>query len=98
MRVRILPGAVLALAMGGPAAAAVSGYWQSASELHAILGRNEVADALRQQPVEAATRVGPDIWELRSRDCSLRVTVETEAVSRPGKQPFRLRLGRASCR
>ena len=93
-----LAAAGLALTVAGPAGAAVSGYWQSASELQAILGRNELADALRQQPVEAVTRVAPDIWEVRSRDCSLRVTVEKEAVSRPGKQPFRLRLGRASCR
>lgn len=88
----------LTVALVSPAAAAVSGYWESASEIHAIMGRNDVADALRQQPIESVTRVAPDVWELRSRNCALRATVIKDPPTQTGKRQFQLRIGRAACR
>lgn len=91
-------GLALMAALASPAGAAVSGYWESASEIHAIMGHPEVSEGLRQQPIVSVTRAAPDHWEVRSRDCALRATVIKDPPSRTGKQQFQLRIGRAACR
>lgn len=80
-----------------PAAAALSGYWDSAKILHAILGDNRLADALRQQPVERIEKTA-DGYAVSSRDCSVQVKVESVAPDRPGPTRHSIRIGKSRCR
>ncbi|NGM46318.1 hypothetical protein G5B31_12305 [Rhodobacter sp. SGA-6-6] len=73
----IFAAALLALA-AAPATAALSGFYDSAEQIGTILGSSEVADALRQAPVdkleyEGSTADGLLEWEIESRDCELSV-------------------------
>lgn len=79
-----------------PVSAALSGYWDSAKVIHAILGSAQVADALRQQPVERIERT-QDGYRLHSRDCRVDVRVTRTAADRPGPGSFGLGIGRGDC-
>lgn len=85
----ILAAALLALA-AAPATAALSGFYDSAEQIGTILGSSEVADALRQAPVdkleyEGSTADGLLEWEIESRDCELSVYLRAaEAASADG--------------
>ena len=72
--------AAIAFASAQPAVAALSGYYDSAEKITAILADGRIADLLRQAPLRAIRQTGtaPDgseEWTLRTRDCSLRVMV-----------------------
>ena len=61
-----------------PASAALSGYYDSAEQIGAILSSSQVADALAQMPVEKleherTTSDGMQEWAVESRDCDLSV-------------------------
>lgn len=90
-------GLIAAGTLSQPARAALSGYWESSKVLHAILGRNEVADALRQQPISSieTTRSG---YRLKSRDCTVDVTVERQNTRRPGPGNMKIMVGNGRCR
>lgn len=85
-----------------PSAAALSGFYDSAEKIAAILATPEVADTLRQAPVQAVEQVGTrkdgaEEWRLRSRDCDLKVTLVATPPKGPGKTTWRIKsLG--SCR
>lgn len=88
---------LLSFAAASPAMAALSGYWQSSKEIHAILGSNDVADALRQQPVVSIVDIG-DGYRLQSRDCVVDVEIDRQEPGQPGALTFRIIVGKASCR
>ncbi len=71
--------ALAATAVAAPAFSAVSGYWSSSKVLHAILGESRVADALRQQPIEAISKTDSG-YRVESRDCAREVTGERWAL------------------
>lgn len=84
--------ALLALA-AAPAAAAVSGFHDSAEQIGTLLGSGEVADALRQAPVdkleyEGSTADGLLEWEIESRDCELSVYLRAEDPASAGGEPM----------
>jgi hypothetical protein len=83
-------------ALTATTSAALSGYWETSKTLHAILGRNDVADALKQQPIESiiATENG---YRIKSRDCSVEVRVDRKQASKPGPGGFRIRVGHGRC-
>jgi hypothetical protein len=93
---RILIAAATIAALTGTASAALSGYWETSKTLHAILGRNGVADALKQQPIESitATETG---YRIKSRDCTVDVRVDRKQSSKPGPSGFRIHVGHARC-
>lgn len=88
--------AVIMAAAASPAAAALSGYWDSSKVIHAILGHDGVADALRQQPIESITR-NETGYQIRSRDCRVDVAVDRMAPDGPGAARFSLTIGRGHC-
>lgn len=95
----IVLAATLAAALAAaatPVSAALSGYWDSAKVIHAILGSAQVADALRQQPVERIERT-QDGYRLHSRHCRVDVRVTRTAADRPGPGSFGLGIGRGDC-
>lgn len=61
--------------------AAVSGFYDSAAQIDAIMSDVAVADALHQAPVTMLmladpTESGAQIWEVTSANCSLKVQVD----------------------
>lgn len=73
----------LALTLAAPslAQAALSGFYDSAAKMQAIMSDGGVADALHQAPVTMLMRVDPadgaaEIWEVTSADCTLKVQVD----------------------
>ncbi|KFI31542.1 hypothetical protein CDV50_01815 [Haematobacter massiliensis] len=83
--------------LGSPAMARMSGFYESAEIIHAILGDNQVADGLRQQPIESIARTR-DGYVVQSQNCSVGVVVETRRADRPGRDNFSLRVQRGRCR
>lgn len=97
MRLHLIAAAA-AIALTGPAAAATSGYWDSARVLHAILDSDQVADGLRQQPIHSISRTRDGGYVVQSENCSVGVSVARERASRPGRDDFSLRIARGRCR
>ena len=91
----LVAAAILAIA-ATPASAALSGYWDSSKVIHAILGNDRVADALRQQPIESIART-ENGYQIRSQDCSVEVRVNRTAPDRPGPTRFSLSIGAGQC-
>jgi hypothetical protein len=83
-------------ALTSTASAALSGYWETSKVLHAILGRNDVADALKQQPIESIMSTGSG-YRIKSRDCSVDVRVDRKQASKPGLGGFRIHVGHSRC-
>lgn len=93
---KFLAAASVALVVATPAFAAVSGYWDSSKVIHAILGNDRVADALRQQPIESVTST-ENGYQIASQDCRVDVQVNRIAPDRPGPVRFSLNIGQGQC-
>ena len=93
---RLTIAAATMAALTGTASAALSGYWETSKTLHAILGRNDVADALKQQPIESITSTESG-YRIKSRDCSVEVRVDRKQSSKPGPGGFRIHVGHTRC-
>jgi hypothetical protein len=102
---RSLPRLVLAASLvvaAAPAFALMSPYYETATILQDILGNGTVADALKQQSVTSITLTGENVWELKSQECSVSVTVEfvQAAADNPamgGGPDFDIKVGTGSC-
>jgi hypothetical protein len=91
----IVAAATLAIA-ATPLSAALSGYWDSTKIIHAILGDDRVADALKQQPVDSIVRTEGG-YQIESRDCHVDIRVNRIAPGRPGPTRFTLSIGGGQC-
>ncbi len=94
---------VILLLSATPSFAALSGYYDSAEKIGAILGSSEVADALHQAPVRAVENIGSskshhDLWVVRTRDCDLKVELIPRKPSggMVGKTTYKVKLA-GSC-
>ncbi|QRZ13661.1 hypothetical protein JWJ88_19585 [Paracoccus methylovorus] len=87
--------AILAIT-AAPASAALSGYWDNSKIIHATLGNDMVADALKQQPVESITSTESG-YQIQSQDCRVDVQVTRTAPDRPGPTRFSLKIGKGQC-
>lgn len=92
---------VLALVAGSPAAAMVSGFYDSAEKIGTILSSGAVADALHQAPIGAisntgTTKAGGDEWTVRSQACDLVVVLTAEPLPEGmvGKQTYSLSIAK----
>lgn len=86
----IIASALMAPAL--PASAALSGYWDSSKILHAVLGDNRLADALKQQPIERIEKTAEG-YEVSSRDCTVQVRVTSSVPDHPGPTRHTLSIG-----
>lgn len=71
----------LTLAVPSVSQAALSGFYDSAAKMQAIMSDAEVADALHQAPVTMLMQVdsadgAAEVWEVTSADCTLKVQVD----------------------
>ncbi len=83
------------LLASAPASAALSGFYDSAEQITAIISSSDVADAARQLPIEAVTRTatrddGVQEWTVKTHGCALKVYLKPVPPSGPGKTTYRL--------
>jgi hypothetical protein len=95
--------AALLIVAAGPAAAALSPYYQSLAEIERILGDPRLAEALPgQQAIISITTTGTDVYEIRTDRCTVTVTIvdippkEGEPIM-VGARQFDLQFGAGSC-
>lgn len=96
MKVVIIATATLAL-LAAPASAALSGYHDSAEQIITIVQSAEVADALRQAPIESIDRKGSRSdgaikWEVETSDCDLDVYLTPVKVDGAGKTTYQVEV------
>ncbi len=82
-------------ALPSPAAAALSGYYDSAERIATILSSSMVADAVGQAPVGSISNTGTrkdgaSEWQVRTQDCDLTVYLIPVVPEGPGKTTYRL--------
>lgn len=90
MRFLLLPALALAAT---PSLAAVSGFYDSQEQIQAIFASPDVADRLRQMPVEELKFEGEQKdglikWEVESRACDLDVFLRPVAPTGVGKTTY----------
>lgn len=90
----ILAAAALLALTPTSAFAALSGFYDSAEQITAILSDSEIADALRQAPIGQIANTGTrddgaHEWQIRTQDCDLTVYLIPVAPSGPGKTTYR---------
>lgn len=78
-----------------PASAALSGFYDSAEQITAIISSSDVADAARQQPIDAITRTatrddGVQEWTVKTHRCELKVHLKPVPPSGLGKTTYLL--------
>ena len=78
--------------------AALPPYWQRAAEIKAIFESNDVANALKDRPVDRVERIGEDSYQLQSGACKLEVRIIGEKQNMPGPRKFTLRVGKPACK
>lgn len=76
-----------------PSLAALSGFYDSQEQIQAIFAAPEVADALRQMPVDGLEfkgqrKDGLIKWEVESQDCDLDVLLKPTPPSGVGKTTY----------
>jgi hypothetical protein len=87
---------------GSPAFALMSPYYESATVIERILGDGSLADSLKQQAVTSIVETAPDVWEIKTEDCT--ITVNVVDVPPPADEPamvggrnFDVKFGTPSC-
>lgn len=91
----LLSATLLSATLATPAAAALSGYYDSAEKIGTILSSSVVADAVRQAPIGAITNTGTrkdgaSEWQVRTQDCDLLVYLIPVLPDGPGKTTYKL--------
>lgn len=101
-RLRPLMAAGLALAplvfTAATAQAALPPYWQRAAEIKAILEDGDVANALKDEPVDAVEWSSDDLYKVRAGVCTLDVRIVSDPQDMPGPRKFHLEIGKPGCR
>jgi hypothetical protein len=87
--------ALVFTALASPAAAALSGYYDSAEKIATILSSSAVADAVRQAPVGSISNTGTrkdgaSEWQVRTQECDLTVYLIPVLPEGPGKTTYLL--------
>ncbi|MDI6838027.1 MAG: hypothetical protein QMD99_20250 [Rhizobiaceae bacterium] len=94
---RRMIAAVIATALATPAAAALSGFYDSAERINTILSSSDVANAVRQAPVGAISNTGTrkdgaSEWQVRTQECDLTVYLVPIPPEGTGKTTYRVEV------
>ncbi|WP_416795577.1 hypothetical protein [Ciceribacter azotifigens] len=89
--------AVIATALATPAAAAFSGFYDSAERINTILASPDVANAVHQAPVGAISNTGTrkdgaSEWQVRTQECDLTVYLVPIPPEGTGKTTYRVEV------
>lgn len=95
--------ALLLLAVTADAQAALPPYWQRLREIQAILDSNELAQKLRDTPIDRIERPGEDLYRIQAGPCSLDIRIvddppDSGQPAVPGPRRFHIEIGEAACR
>ena len=94
--IRVTAATFAALLFAGEAHAALSGFWETSRVLHAILGSNELADSLKQQPVESIVSIDGG-YQIKSHSCTVEVRVDRTPQDKPAPSTFQFTVGKSVC-
>lgn len=102
MRPFLLAAVLIAAAQSSSAQAALSGYYDSVERIGTILGNDQVADILRQQPIGAITNTGTrkdgaSEWTIRTQDCDLKVYLIPVLPEGIGKTSYKIDVPKGQC-
>lgn len=97
MRKETAIAALVGTMFAAPAGAALSGFHDSAAQITTILESAEVADALRQAPIESlenegVRRGGAIKWEIETERCDLTVYLHPVPPVGVGKTTYEIEL------
>jgi hypothetical protein len=106
VRHRIAAAGVTALLLLGAAAeaqAALPPYWQRLREFQAILDSNELAQKLRDTPIDRIERPSGDLYRIHAGPCTLDIRIVDDPTDStqppmPGPRRFRMEAGEPACR
>lgn len=95
--------ALLLLGAAAEARAALPPYWQRLREIQAILDSNELAQKLRDTPIDRIERPGEDLYRVRAGPCTLDIrivddTADSTQPAAPGPRRFHIEASEAACR
>lgn len=94
--------AAMLIVAAGPALAALSPTYQSIAEIQRILADQRLSEGLRQEAIISVTTTGNDVYEVKTENCTVTVTVvdvppaESETMM-IGPRKFDLQFGPATC-
>lgn len=102
MKPLFLAAVLIAAAHSTNAQAALSGYHDSVERIGTILGNDQVADILRQQPIGAITNTGTrkdgaSEWTIRTQDCDLKVYLIPVMPEGIGKTTYKVDVPKGQC-
>lgn len=89
--------AIIALGLTNPAAAAVSGFYDSAAQVEAIMQSAQVADAMKQLPLRTISRAGSRgadgalRWKARTDRCTVVVYLSASRPQGLGKVSYEVK-------
>jgi hypothetical protein len=90
------------IAASTPAFALMSPYYESLTVVQRILGDPSLADSLKQQAILSVVQTAPDVWQIKSAECTISVNVVD--VPAPANEPamvggrnFDVKFGTPSC-
>jgi hypothetical protein len=102
MRPLILTAVLIAAGHATGAQAALSGYYDSLERIGTILGDEQLADILRQQPIGAISNTGTrkdgaSEWTIRTQDCDLKVYLIPILPEGIGKTTYKIDVPKGQC-
>ncbi|MND02649.1 hypothetical protein D3C83_221080 [compost metagenome] len=67
-----------------------------------ILGDSAIADSLKQQAILSIVQTQPDVWEIKTQECSITVNVvdvppAADEPAMAGRRNFDVKFGAPSC-
>lgn len=93
----LAPLALVATGLASPAIAAVSGFYDSAAQIEAIMQNGQVADAVKQLPLRSIARAGSRQgdgtlrWRVRTDRCTLMVYLNATPPQGVGKTTYEVK-------
>ncbi|MGL4964555.1 MAG: hypothetical protein ACRC67_25240 [Inquilinus sp.] len=95
--------ALLLLGSAAEAQAALPPYWQRLREIQAILDSNDLAQKLRDTPIDRIERPSEDLFRIQAGPCTLDIRIVDDPAGSsqppiPGPRRFHIEAGKPVCR
>ena len=78
--------ALLLLGAAAEARAALPPYWQRLREIQAILDSNDLAQKLRDTPIDRIERPGEDLYRVQAGPCTLDIRIVDDPAGAPSRR------------
>ena len=94
---------LLLLGAAAEARATLPPYWQRLREIQAILDSNDLAQKLRDTPIDRIERAGENLYRIQAGPCTLDIRIVDDPTggtqpAMPGPRRFHIETGEAACR